>query len=103
MRHKTLFSFSMIITFAADITETRRQAQFGCEQRTLKNTNSFVVLRGKIAFNDRPGLEHLAAGGYGLGEAEYERLVGVALRRHPSDPHRQDIKGRSAAAQTGQD
>lgn len=47
--------------------------------------------RGAITINDRPGLETLAAGGYGLAEAEYERLVGVALRRDPHDPQRPDI------------
>jgi CRP-like cAMP-binding protein len=53
--------------------------------------------RGKIIIADRPGLEQLAAGGYGLAEAEYERLIGVALRRHPTDPRRAVIKGQSAA------
>jgi CRP-like cAMP-binding protein len=63
----------------------------------LSDSHLITTRRGKIDINDRPGLEHLAAGGYGLAEAEYERLVGVALRRHPGDPHRQSIKGGSAA------
>jgi CRP-like cAMP-binding protein len=37
--------------------------------------------RGIIVINDRAGLESLAEGGYGLAETEYERLVGVPLRR----------------------
>ncbi|CAN5137607.1 Crp/Fnr family transcriptional regulator [soil metagenome] len=37
--------------------------------------------RGLIVIDDRAGLEELASGGYGLAEAEYQRLVGVALRR----------------------
>jgi CRP-like cAMP-binding protein len=64
----------------------------------LSDNHLITATRGKIAINDRPGLERLAAGGYGLAEAEYERLVGVALRRHPTDPHRRNIGGRSAAA-----
>ena len=36
---------------------------------------------------DRKGLERRAEGGYGLAEAEYERLLGVSLRRVPSSAH----------------
>lgn len=53
--------------------------------------------RGCITIEDRPGLETLAAGGYGLAEAEYERLIGVALRRDPHDPQRQIIMDQPAA------
>ena len=63
----------------------------------LVGQNLIEVGRGKVVIVDRPGLEHQAAGGYGLAEAEYERLVGVALRRHPTDPRRETIEGRSAA------
>ena len=54
--------------------------------------------RGTIRIDDRPGLEHLAAGGYGLAEAEYQRLVGVALRRDPNTEHRVVIGGREVTA-----
>ncbi len=53
--------------------------------------------RGLITVDDRPGLERLAAGGYGLAEAEYKRLVGVALRRKPHDPQRPVVQGKYAA------
>ncbi|MGI4878228.1 MAG: Crp/Fnr family transcriptional regulator [Janthinobacterium lividum] len=61
----------------------------------LNDYNLIVGKRGKITIKDRLGLEDLAAGGYGLAEEEYKRLVGVALRRHPSDPHRKLISGAS--------
>ena len=64
----------------------------------LGNRRLIEAGRGRIVIADRLGLEDLAAGGYGLAEAEYERLVGVALRRHPTDPRRADIVGRSAAS-----
>ena len=35
--------------------------------------------RGTIQIQDRDGLKRLAGGSYGLAEAEYERLTGVAL------------------------
>lgn len=41
--------------------------------------------RGVIVVRDRAGLEATAAGGYGLAEREYKRLIGVALRRTPPD------------------
>lgn len=55
--------------------------------------------RGTIRIEDRAGLEHLATGGYGLAEAEYERLVGVALRRDADTPHRATIGGSEAASE----
>jgi CRP-like cAMP-binding protein len=64
----------------------------------LSKRDLIVGTRGQIEIMDRPGLEQLAGGGYGLAEAEYERLVGVPLRRDPADPHRKVIKGSSAAA-----
>jgi CRP-like cAMP-binding protein len=57
----------------------------------LSGRQLIATSRGVITVNDRPGLELLAAGGYGLAEAEYERLVGVALRRAPNDPQRPEI------------
>jgi CRP-like cAMP-binding protein len=65
---------------------------------TLCSQHLTSTPRGNVAIKDRPGLEHLAAGGYGLAEAEYERLVGVALRRHPTNPYRTVIEGGSAAS-----
>jgi CRP-like cAMP-binding protein len=65
---------------------------------SLSDDHLITATRGRIAINDRAGLEDLAAGGYGLAEAEYERLIGVALRRHPTNPHRASIEGHSAAA-----
>jgi CRP-like cAMP-binding protein len=64
----------------------------------LSESDLIASSRGKIEIKDRLGLEQLAAGGYGLAEAEYERLVGVPLRRDPTDPHRTVIGGHSAAA-----
>ncbi len=58
----------------------------------LSNRHLIITERGSITVADRPGLEALAAGGYGLAEAEYERLVGVALRRDAHDPHRAIIR-----------
>lgn len=40
--------------------------------------------RGVIIMRDRAGLEAIAAGGYGLAEREYKRLMGVPLRRTPA-------------------
>jgi hypothetical protein len=37
--------------------------------------------RGVIKVVDRPGLEEAAGQSYGVPEAEYERLVGVRLRK----------------------
>jgi CRP-like cAMP-binding protein len=56
-----------------------------------------TTARGLITIEDRSGLELLAAGGYGLAEAEYARLLGVALRRDPHDPQRSMIGGPFAA------
>jgi CRP-like cAMP-binding protein len=56
-----------------------------------------TTARGLITVADRPGLELLAAGGYGLAEVEYARLLGVALRRDPHDPQRPVIEGPFAA------
>ena len=64
----------------------------------LSDKHLIIAKRGNITINHRAGLEQLAAGGYGLAESEYERLVGVALRRHPTDPHRVLINGSSATA-----
>jgi CRP-like cAMP-binding protein len=49
--------------------------------RSLTDNHLINHRRAKIEVADRSGLERLAAGGYGLAEAEYERLLGVALRR----------------------
>ena len=54
--------------------------------------------RGIIRIDDRLGLEHLAAGGYGLAEAEYQRLVGVALRRDANTLRREVIGDGAKAA-----
>jgi len=64
----------------------------------LKKQQLVTSQRSSITIEDRPGLEQLAAGGYGLAEAEYERLVGVALRRDPHNPRRPDIQGHFAVA-----
>lgn len=50
---------------------------------TLRNAGLIAQRRGTITIVDRERLEQRAAGGYGLAEAEYERLLGVALRRGP--------------------
>jgi len=47
-----------------------------------------VARRSHIIIKERPGLERLAAGGYGAAEAQYERPAGVALRRAATAPHR---------------
>lgn len=49
----------------------------------LRNDGLVTQRRGAITIIDRNGLEQRAEGGYGLAEAEYERLLGVALRRRP--------------------
>lgn len=53
----------------------------------LSNDGLVTQRRGAITINNRKGLEQLAAGGYGLAEAEYERLLGVVLRRNPHASH----------------
>ena len=50
----------------------------------LRNDGLVKQQRGTITIIDRRGLEQRAEGGYGLAEAEYERLMGVALRRAPN-------------------
>jgi CRP-like cAMP-binding protein len=50
--------------------------------RKLSSRHLIATGRGCITIINRHGLESLAAGGYGLAEAEYERLVGVTLRRN---------------------
>jgi len=65
--------------------------------RALSEKNLVVAERGRIAISDRHGLEDVAASGYGLAEAEYARLVGVALRRR-IDGDRAVIEGVSESA-----
>ena len=48
---------------------------------TLGIEHLIIGKRGEIIITDRAGLETLAAGSYGLAEAEYERLLGMSLRR----------------------
>ena len=74
-----------------------RRAGVSITMKALKGKHLITTGRGKITINDRPALEQLAAGSYGLAEAEYERLVGVALRRHPSAPNRTVISNPSVA------
>lgn len=52
---------------------------------TLGIEHLIVGKRGEIIIKNRAGLEALAAGSYGLAEAEYERLIGVKLRRNETD------------------
>ena len=47
----------------------------------LTRLGLIVNTRGSVVIRDRAGLEALAAGGYGLAEAEYERLIGSPVRR----------------------
>jgi hypothetical protein len=47
----------------------------------LRNDGLVTQRRGTITVVDRKGLEQRAEGGYGLAEAEYERLLGIPLRR----------------------
>jgi CRP-like cAMP-binding protein len=54
----------------------------------LRNDGLIEQRRGTITIVDRKGLEQRAEGGYGLAEAEYKRLLGVALRRQPQAAHR---------------
>ena len=68
--------------------------------RALSDRKLITTKRSNITIDDRAGLEHLAAGSYGLAEAEYERLIGVALRRRASATNRTVITGASAAAAT---
>ncbi|WP_226895853.1 Crp/Fnr family transcriptional regulator [Polymorphobacter sp. PAMC 29334] len=49
----------------------------------LAGSGMIETRRGIIIVRDRRGLETTAAGGYGLAEHEYKRLIGVALRRTP--------------------
>ena len=53
---------------------------------TLGIEHLIVGKRGEIIIKDRAGLETLAAGSYGLAEAEYKRLIGVKLRRSDTLP-----------------
>ena len=63
----------------------------------LSSRHLIDARRGVITVNDRAGLEALAAGGYGLAEAEYARLIGVPLRRDPQAARRPLIPGISDA------
>jgi len=61
---------------------------------TLGIEHMILGKRGEIVIKDRAGLEAVAAGSYGLAEAEYERLIGRKLRRGdapvailPWEPH----------------
>jgi len=74
-----------------------RRAGVTNAMRTISDLGLIVAKRGHVHVSDRSGLERLAAGGYGLAEAEYERLVGVALRRAPNAPHRDVVKDAAAA------
>lgn len=74
-----------------------RRAGISNAVRALSDRNLITAKRLRIMIDDRAGLEKLAAGGYGLAESEYERLVGVALRRHPTNPHLALMNGSSRA------
>lgn len=47
----------------------------------LVDSHLIQTRRGTIVVRNRLGLEVKAAGGYGLAEQEYQRLIGVTLRR----------------------
>jgi CRP-like cAMP-binding protein len=75
-----------------------RRAGVTGAMNSLAEKHLITPRRGTVRIDDRPGLERLAAGGYGLAEAEYERLVGVALRRDANTQRRVVIGGTSRAA-----
>lgn len=52
----------------------------------LADTKLIASKRGTVVIVDRAGLERFASYGYGLAEAEYERLIGVPLRRKTTLP-----------------
>lgn len=51
----------------------------------LEDAGFVETSRGNVAVRDRDGLEKLAAGGYGLAESEYFRLIGIPLSRSAND------------------
>lgn len=58
-----------------------RRAGVSEAMAALAATGLITGKRGIIDIVDRAGLEGFASFGYGLAEAEYERLIGVPLRR----------------------
>ncbi len=51
---------------------------------SLRERGLLTLRRSEIKIDDRAGLERLAAGSYGLAEAEYERLIEQPLRKRLS-------------------
>lgn len=48
---------------------------------SIEGVGAIRATRGNVQVVSRPGLEAIAEGSYGVPEAEYERLIGVPLRR----------------------
>jgi CRP-like cAMP-binding protein len=51
------------------------------EMHVLEGLNAIKATRGNVRIVDRAKLEEIAAGCYGVAEAEYERLLGVPIKR----------------------
>ncbi|MGX9991466.1 Crp/Fnr family transcriptional regulator [Rhizobium sp. Z1P35] len=58
-----------------------RRAGVTNEIHILEGVHAIKATRGNIRILDRPKLEDLAGGSYGVPEHEYERLIGVPIRR----------------------
>lgn len=58
-----------------------RRAGVTIAMRGLEDSGLIAHRRAKVVVLDRVRLEWLAAGGYGLAETEYQRLIGVGMRR----------------------
>jgi hypothetical protein len=54
------------------------------EIHVLEGLKAIRATRGNIRVIDRALLEEIAGGSYGVAEAEYERLIGVPIRRRPA-------------------
>jgi hypothetical protein len=53
--------------------------------KRLEKQDLVIKRRGIIVIRDRKRLQMLAGGGYGLAEAEYERLIGTPLSQPLQD------------------
>jgi CRP-like cAMP-binding protein len=51
------------------------------EMHVLEGMNAIRATRGNVRIIDRSKLEEIAAGCYGVAEAEYERLLGLPIKR----------------------
>jgi len=83
MCHDRLESDDLTLTheFLALMLGVRRSGVTN-EIHVLEGLDAIRATRGNVHVRDRAKLEEIAAGCYGVAEAEYKRLIGLSLRRH---------------------